>query len=422
MTITLEGFQVEGVNHFASSFHAMNGDDPGLGKTIQAIAAAQAVGAKRVLVTTPASVRSSWAWHLKEMGVPNREGWDIISYNQAHSVKLQAAYDVWIGDEIHFCKTLSSKRTQAVFGAGGLARRARYKWPMSGTWAPNYRPVELYPVLKALHPAFKDMTFGRYANEYCGAFWDGRGLNVKGASRLEELRDRIGGFMLRRTEQEVFSDRLEPLIILAPLTLTAEDQREIWEAEDEIGGREMRISSRYEQFSQLGDTSRLLRLLGVAKTRQVVAYVQDLLETVDKVVVFAHHKDVMASLFDSFNALGYLPTVYKGGMSDASKDAALSAFKRGGCRVFIGQDQAAGTGINGLQEVCSTAVFAEWAWTPGETAQRIRRLARMGQKDPLVKAHVLFAAGTLDEVMVQVHNRKERVGEELFKEEIWKLI
>lgn len=408
--------QLAGAKFLAARFHALLGDDPGLEKTYTLTLACEAINAQKILVTCPASVRTHW-YETMEMGRGHTRGLDVISYNAASSEKWRAGlkdrYDVWIGDEAHFLKTLSSQRTQALFGNGslGLARRASYKWPATGTWAPNHRPVELYPVLRALHPEFAKMDFVDYANRYCGAYWDGRQLNVKGASRIDELERMLAGFMLRRTEAEVYPDRLEPLIHRVPVELTVQDLSAVIAEEDKIGGREARLSVSFEKTSALGDTSRLLRLLGTAKARHVAAFVDDLLDSVEKVVVFAHHRDVIKILAGMLRA--HAPVVYVGGMSDAQKDAAKAQFTTKDCRVFIGQDDTAGTGVDGLQRVCSTAVFAEWDWTPGDTRQRVKRLARTGQKDPLVNAYLLYAKGTLDAVQVQVHDVKERVGERL---------
>lgn len=411
--------QLTGRDFLASRFHALLGDDPGLEKTYTLTLACEAVNAKTILVTCPASVRTHWYETMGMGRASATRGVDVISYNAASSEKWRAGlkdrYDVWIGDEAHFLKTLSSQRTQAIFGNGaqGLARRATYKWPATGTWAPNHRPVELYPVLRALHPDFAKMGFTEYAARYCGAYWDGRQLNVKGATRIDELEAKLQGFMLRRTEREVYPDRAEPLIHRIPVELTSADLAAVIAAEDEIGGREARLSVSYEKTSALGDTSRLLRLLGMAKARHVAAFVDDLLETVDKVLIFAHHIDVIDKLSDHFTEKHIDHVVYRGGMTDTHKDAAKAEFTTKNCRVFLGQDDTAGTGVDGLQRVCSTAVFAEWDWTPGDTRQRIRRLARTGQKDPLVNAYLLYAKGTLDAAQVQVHDVKERVGERL---------
>lgn len=416
----LQPFQIEGRDHFARNFHAANGDQPGLGKTPQAIHAAALVGdtSSEWLVTCPASVRSNWFEHVEEHYGHTR-GWEILSYDQVmrHGV-TRSRYTGWIGDEIHFCKNSESKRTKAVFGRGGVARLADYKWPMSGTMAPNGRPIELWPMLKTLCPSFKDVSFAGYAQKYCGAYYDGFGWNVKGASNIDELARLLRGFMIRRTKKQVFPDRLEPLVSRVPLELAGSDMTAILAEEEAIGGRELRLSPSKEKFSQMGDTSKLLHLLGMAKVRLVSRFVHDQLETVDKVVVFFRHVEVGRQLMLSLGQSGFQPVMYRGGMSDSEKDAAKAKFMGGLYpRVLLAQQQAAGTGINGLQKVCSTAVLAEPPWTPGDTEQIIDRLDRMGQEDDLVTAYILYAKGTLDGVVVSVHDRKERTGERLMADE-----
>lgn len=400
-----------GAQFLASRFHAALGCERGTGKTVMALRAARMVGAKRVLVTCPASVRSSWEEHIaEEFG--GTEGWRVISYNQACKEPASGAFDVWIGDEIHFTKNLDSARSKAIFGPNGLARRARYKWCLSGTMAPNGRPIELYPMLKALAPAFRTVSFNEYAREYCGAFFDGYAWNVKGASRVEELSVLLRGFMLRRTLNEVYPNRIEPIVSRIPVDLSPADLKAVWAEEEAIGGRESRISSRFDKFSQMGDSAKLLRLLGLAKERAAADFVKDQLKSVDKVVIFAHHLGVVDGLAARLAA--FHPAIYCGGMSDGQKDGEKARFVgEPACRVFIGARSAAGTGINDLQRVCSTAVIAEPSWVPGETEQLIGRLDRIGQKAPLVRAYVLFAKGTLDAVVVGTHDRKAATGEKL---------
>lgn len=416
MKKTLEPFQEAGAAFLASRYHAAIGDERGLGKTVQAIAAVERLGLDRVLVVCPASVRSNWSEELDLcLGRGGHAQWGVISYEGARKLAGSTMrHQAVIIDESHFCKTLESQRTAAVFGKNGLARRADYKWCLSGTLAPNSRPVELYPMLKTLHPAFKDMSFAAYTQKYCGAFYDGRGMNVKGATRVEELAVLLREFMLRRTKKEVYPDRKAPLISRVPVELSAADLAAVTAAEDEIGGRAARLSSRYEDFSQLGDSSKLLRLLGVAMVPHVIDFVKDLLVSIEKVVVFARHVEVMDALMTYFSKHGCEPALYRGGMSDTQKDANKARFMSDpSCRVFVGQRQAAGTGINGLQRVCSTAVIAEPPWVPGETDQLIGRLDRMGQEDDIVNAYVMYARGTLGAIVVQVHDRKEERGARL---------
>ena len=65
-------------------------------------------------------------------------------------------------------------------------------------------------------------------------------------------------------------------------------------------------------------------------------------------------------------------------MTDKQKQDAIETFQKSYCEVFIGNIRAAGTGINGLQEVCDTAVVVELSWVPGEMSQAINLLHRIG--------------------------------------------
>lgn len=411
--MTPEPHQITAAQFLASRYHAALGDERGLGKTVSAILAADLVSAKTILVTCPASVRTSWYEHFSNWRVAGNRGVDVVSYNYTGPVRDR--YDVFIPDEVHFCKSVESQRTARVFGLDGLARRAAYKWPLSGTLAPNGRPVELFPMLKTLAAPFKDVSFSRYTQYYCGAHFDGRGIVAKGASHVDELSDLLRDFMLRRTVEEVYPDRKRPIVSRVPLDLSAAALEAVRAEEDAICARPSTLSPRAAEFSQMGDTSRLLHLLGLAKVEAACGYVEDLLETVDKVAVFYHHRDVGRALHRHFAGLGVVE--YGGGMSDDAKANAVRLFQGKTHRVFLGQQVAAGTGINGLQRVCSTAVLVEPSWTPGDTDQVVGRLDRMEQKDDLVRAHVLYARNTLDAVKVQVHDRKQSTGDKLMGDE-----
>lgn len=426
MKKTLEPFQDIGAQHLASRYRAMLADEPGLGKTVQAIAASErAFNADARssypwynLVVCPASVRSGWLKEINECAPEMYAMWTIRSYNEiaANTAAYLKAWDTVIIDESHFCKSVESQRTRAVLGNGGVARRSRYIWCLTGTPVMNGRPVELYPTLKTLHKPFADMSFARYTQRYCDAQFNGRGMDVKGASNVDEFAGLLRGFMLRRTKKEVYPDRVEPLVRKIPLELDGSDLAKVIEAEDEIGGRELRLSSTHEKFSQLGDTSRLLRLLGTAKVRTATDFIEDKLQTVQKIVVFAHHQEVIRLLQLRFCDRGYRPVVYHGGMSPKAKDAARDQFiDDPATRVFIGNRVAAGVGINGLQRAASMAVIVEPSWVPTETEQMIGRLDRMGQEDNLVTAYILYARGTLDGVVVGVHDRKAPLNEKITK-------
>lgn len=410
MKKALYPFQRTGAEFLKQNTHALLADEMGLGKTLTLLAACEALNFKRVAIVCPASVRLNWKQEIEENGLDLRR-FNIDSYNAAVSQKFPAGhYDCGILDEAHFLKTVESQRTQAIFGnENGLIRNCTFKWPATGSPVLN-RPREIYPIARTLfahHIAPYD-NWERFTQKYCGAYWDGRGMNTKGASNIADLSARMSKFMLRRTKAEVAPELPPRVISRPPMELSTEELAGVFAMEAEIGNREAYLSPTYENFSQLGDMAKMLHAVGMAKVRKIAEFVEDLLETEKKVVIFAWHKDVIKALE---NALGHcMPVLYHGGMNDEQKKGVVTEFVRDpSCEVFIGQLKAAGTGINGLQEVCNNVVFAELSWVPGEMAQAIDRCHRFGQKASCVNVYMPHVPGTLESAMLQVQIRKQTV-------------
>lgn len=431
MKTVLHPLQEEKARFLAARWHAACRGQAGTGKTLIWLRAAEIVKAKSGLIVCPAHVRRQWQKVIAhEWGAHHLKTFHVISYNEAirrvfpaaehgelpgfwkrqkRPIELLPKYDVFAGDEIHYVKTLDSRRTQAVLGPEGLARRCRFKWPLSGTMTPNGRPYELYPMLKALAPGFSHMSVQSFAQRYCGMFYDGRGMCKNGATHLDELAEKLKDFMCHLTLKEMYPERRDPVVERVPLALTDEELKEIWEEEERIGGRESTLSTRYEEFSQMGDTSRLLRLLSNAKFRAAEDFITTTLTWAPKVIVFCRHVDLLEKLNIHYLERSYNPVVLRGGLSDVTRDLVKHKFiydKK--CRVFLAQEDAAGTGLDGLQRACSVAIDVEPSWTPGVTEQKMARLDRIGQAEDIVTYFMLYADSTLDEVKAVVHERKDK--------------
>jgi len=122
---------------------------------------------------------------------------------------------------------------------------------------------------------------------------------------------------------------------------------------------------------------------------------QRLIATV-KLVFFAHHRSVIDRLLDKFKL--YRPVVVRGGMDACKKQQSVDSFTNNPlCRIFVGNIQAAGVGLN--LQVASHVIFVEYSWVPGEIQQAVDRFHRIGQKDTVV-AQFLVVKGSLDETMM----------------------
>lgn len=134
-------------------------DEPGLGKTAQALVSIVAAGSQRAVIAVPAVVKTNWAREV-DMWTPGREvvvlegrkseaipaSADIVVVNYdiltAHLDSLLAwKPDALVVDEAHYVKERTSARTKAV---AAIAEHVGdgLKVYLSGTPIPN-RPIEL---------------------------------------------------------------------------------------------------------------------------------------------------------------------------------------------------------------------------------------------------------------------------------------
>ena len=131
-----------------------------------------------------------------------------------------------------------------------------------------------------------------YATRFCGAYYDSYGgLKDKGASNIEELAERIKPFMLRRTKEEVLKE-LPPLI---EKTIELEMTPEI----EEVLNEEIELREDISEFStngELGAQAKVRRLLGLAKLPQVYEYIENVLQTEEKIVIFARSEEHTSEL------------------------------------------------------------------------------------------------------------------------------
>lgn len=415
-------FQRAGIRYVLDRKHALIGDEPGLGKTIQAIGVANACGMERVLVVCPASVRRNWRREIHEWstlrrpttyliekardGVSPIANWTVVSYDLARTETIfkslaKEAWDMVVLDEAHYLKTPEANRTRALFGGGeGLfhdsyvTRRAERILGLTGTPLPN-RPRECYTLVRAMcHDAIDWISFDAFKHRYNPSFtWPGGGKEER-FGRLPELHARLRcNLMIRRLKEDVLEDLPEKRYELTYLEETTATRKAL-QAERLLDIDPTDLEGANAEI--LGAVSTVRREMGEAKAPLVADHVAMLLDGgLEKIVVFGWHRSVLNLLGEK---LGKHGLVRVDGQSTAVQKhrAVLRFMKDPNCRVFLGNLLAAGVGIDGLQKVCQHAVLAEASWVPGENEQAIGRLDRHGQKGSVL-AQFLVVPGSFDE-------------------------
>ena len=426
--MSLFPFQEEGVRFALEREGALIADEMGLGKTCQAIGLINRDPTlHKVIIVCPASMRIPWRRELERwlkrplsVGVVGVDtGFSqmlfskdivIINYDRLSrfAAELSArAFDLCILDECHFCKSPEANRTEAALGI-----KARKRLALSGTPILN-RPIEIYPVLSWLQPQeWPAADYFHFAQRYCAARHNGFGWDLSGASNLPELSHRLRStVMIRRTKAQVLPQLPEKIRTVIELCPTADMKRAIRQEIDVFEARYLKVDHNAINWD---DLARVRHQTALAKVPLVVQYVTEVLEGgVHKVVVFGHHRAVIAQLVEGLSS--YRPVTVIGGMGAQERQDSIDAFQdESMVRVFLGNIQAAGTGIT-LAPASSRCIFAELSWTPAEMSQCEDRLHRIGTMDSVSVQHLVLAE-SLDAMMVKVLLKKQRVLDAVLEE------
>lgn len=422
-------YQKAGIAYARNKGDVLIGDEPGLGKTIQALGIVNQNKGERNLVICPASIRLNWEREIRKWsmlgynnltrvanvntiltssrGVSPTSDFNVVSYDLSardalHEALSEIEWDNIIIDEGHYLKSTDAKRTQAIFGTSKghyskffIAKKAKHVTVLTGTPLPN-RPRECYTIARAVcWEAIDCMSY----DAFCYRFNPSKKLDYNAVlekkGRLPELQARLRcNFMVRRLKKDVLKDlpdKRYELTYVAPNGAI----KEVLAKERLIN---FTIDDLKDPFSEIwGMVSTVRREMGEAKVPRVIEHVKYLFDIVEipKIVLFAHHKSVMNALAEGLSSYGVVQV--RGGVSAVAKNNAVKQFiADNNTRIFLGQLDAAGFGIDGLQDVCDHVVFAEPAWTPGTNEQAVDRCHRIGQHSNVV-AQFLIVEGSLDE-------------------------
>ena len=419
------------------------GFDPGLGKSRTALEAAKAKGVQRLLIVAPASGRYVWERECRKWwpglrftlvrtadDLVARTGALLVTYGLlsqkkspvAAAIAMDRAFDMTILDEAAAVKSSGANRTKAVLQT--MLPKLGYLLPMSGTPAPNHAG-ELYTILRAIYPKaiLKSSGAAMLEYEFQDAFCKvvskrfGQGPSIRvieGSRNMPELRRRMDGFMIRVRKADVLKDLPAIRWDVVPVQPKLDSLAPLPAVPAGLSDEDL-----LKWLSGAGGdhVMRLRRLLGVAKCDASVEYIDDFLTNLPqdrKVLVFAHHREVIAALTAGLG--NWSPVTVTGASSPHERAASIDRFLNDPtCRVFIGNIQAAGTGLTlvGPTCKCSDVFFVEATYSVGDNHQAACRVHRIGQRDGVV-ARFLTAHGTIDDRIHSVLARKAQDFEQLF--------
>jgi SNF2 family DNA or RNA helicase len=427
-------------------------DEPGLGKTAQALLAAQVAGAYPLLCIVPNVVKTNWAREAamwtpqRSVTVVHGDGLDVDGFADIVVVNYEVLdrHVGWMGehgfrglvvDEAHYIKNKKSQRSQNVLEVSDRIRqRVARPLMMALTGTPLINDIDDFRAIWQMLGWIEEKKPGNVLM----AALEETGFNPADHAFYPAARQAVVDMgIVRRRKVDVAADIPARRIADLPVELEGAMGRSIRDAERQLAQRlvsryqaalehrragasvldadgidhelvrrvaEREVAEGSESTTSGDNVFTMVRKIGQAKAELAADYAVQLARSAGKVVFFAKHLDVMDTAEELFARRGVGSTSIRGDQTRVARDKAIDSFVHDPeVHVIVCSLTAAGVGIN--LQVSSNVVLAELSWTNAEQTQAIDRVHRIGQTEP-VTAWRIIAAQTIDAKIAELIDAK----------------
>lgn len=446
-------YQLEGVRYALDHKRCIFGDQPGLGKTLQAICSVVKAHKEAavygesfpVLVICPASLKVNWqrefkkfagmnavilddrnrdCWHrFYEMKRPDGEPLASVFITNYESLKkffvletknhvrktiksyvFDERIDIFkavIIDESHKCK--SSKTQQSKY-VEGICKGKRWIFALTGTPVVNNNK-DLIQQLKILGRLEDFGGYKHFVDRYC----DG----PKQSSNLRELHYRLWmNCFFRREKAKVLTqlpDKMRQYI-----TCDITNRKEYNDAENDVikylrqykNANDDKVA-RAMRGAVMVKMGILKQIAAKGKIMAVSEFIHDIIDSGEKLIMFAYLKDVVDALKKEFPDA----VTVTGSDNTAQKQNAVDRFQNDPeCKLIILNYKSGGTGLT--LTAASRVGFIEFPWTYSDCEQAEDRAHRNGQKNA-VNCYYFLGEKTIDRYMYNVIQTKKGIANEV---------
>ena len=446
-------YQLEGVRYALDHQRCIFGDQPGLGKTLQAICTVVKAHKEAhiygdtfpVLVICPAALKVNWQREFKKFaGInavilddKNRDCWErlyelrrsdgdsyapvfITNYeslkkffvtgikDHARMTLRSIVFDERVKlfksviiDESHKCK--SSKTQQSKY-VEGICKGKRWIFALTGTPVVNNN-TDLIQQLKILGRLDDFGGYKQFVARYC----DG----PKQSSNLRELNYRLWICCFFRREKAKVLTQL-PDKMRQYITCDITNRKEYDDAENDV----IKYLRQYKNASDdrvaramrgqvMVKMGILKQIAAKGKIKAVSEFIHDIIDGGEKLIMFAYLKDVVDALKNEFP-----DAVTVTGSDDIkAKQNSVDRFQNDPeCKLIILNYKSGGTGLT--LTASSRVGFIEFPWTYSDCEQAEDRAHRNGQKSA-VNCYYFLGDKTIDRYMYNVIQTKKDIANEV---------
>lgn len=441
-------YQMDYLHYAINHGNHINGSGVGCGKTKMAIFYAEMLDLFPCMVVCPASVKSGWLREWKETNPDRRvsiistssppEDFEadviVINYdilgkrvtkeNGKTSLEIRLdgmkkkSFSLVIADEIHFLKNRKSIRSKSF-------KKLIHKVPsvigLTGTLIMN-RPAELLNILMLIERikeiAPEDQYHHYFFERYCNMKETNFGMDISGASNIKELNRLLKECCYFQVSKRDALKELPPIsenVVECEITNKRAYKKAKGDLlqfiEDKFKDEEKVEKAARAEFLVKLSTLKQLSLEG--KEKFIKKWVEEWMEAneEEKLLVFASQSTILTKIAEEFKE-GLLIT---GGTTIKKRDEILQRFfLQKESRVLFANIGCLGTGVDGLQKVCSNMAILELPPRPSDLVQVIGRLERSGQENP-VTIQYLLSPETIDQDLWEMLKGKKDVTDMLNK-------
>ncbi|MCC5791548.1 MAG: DEAD/DEAH box helicase [Legionellaceae bacterium] len=442
---TLRDYQLQGLHWLQflrqTQFSGILADDMGLGKTVQTLAhllleKEQGRLHQPSLIIAPTSLVGNWfneaqrftpglnvlIFHGQDRHQDDFRQYDIIisTYGLIQRDKArfcECHFYYLILDEAQFIKNNKTKTTQVI-----QQLKARHRLCLSGTPLENHLG-ELWSLFHFLMPGLlgDERQFRKYFRNP---------IEKEGnKERQRLLSGRVQTFILRRNKKEVTKE-LPPKTEMTRMVELKGNQRDLYEgirmmmekkvreaiARQGLGKSHIVLLDALLKLRQVCCDPRLLSIPAAQMAHGQSAKLELLLELLDglldegrKVLVFSQFTSMLMLIEQAIIQRGYGYLKLTG--QTRHRQQLVDRFQAGEAPIFLISLKAGGTGLN-LTQADTVIHYDPW-WNPAVEDQATDRTHRIGQDNP-VFVYRLIARGTVEEVILQMQDRKRQLIDGVF--------
>lgn len=441
-------YQMDYLYYAVNHGNHINGSSVGTGKSLCSVLYAEMLDLFPCMVVCPASVKSGWLREWKETNPGRRvsiistssppEDFEadviVINYdilgkrvtkeNGKTSLEIRLdgmkkkSFSLVIADEIHFLKNRKSIRSKSF-------KKLIHKVPsvigLTGTLIMN-RPAELLNILMLIERikeiAPDDQYHHYFFERYCNMKETNFGMDISGASNIKELNRLLKECCYFQVSKR---DALKELPSISENVVECEitnkraykkaDNDLLQFIEDKFKDQEKVDKAARAEFLVKLSTLKQLSLEG--KEKFIKKWVEEWMEAneEEKLLVFASQSTILTKIAGEFKEV----LLITGGTATKKRDEILQKFaSQKKNRLLFANIGCLGTGVDGLQKVCSNMAILELPPRPSDLVQVIGRLERSGQENP-VTIQYLLSMETIDKDLWEMLKGKKDVTDMLNK-------